>query len=291
MHRAEASNGSAIASNWLLSTDGTKGLEWRPESSGTVSYASNSNDVGNPSAAGASTLVSRADHVHRGVRTVTSNGSNGLFGDVNLQAGTGIALGVAGQSITVTNTGVPGPPGTGGGGGSGALVFLEAHTASASSSLDFTTFISGTYDDYEFHLINIQPATDGANLQVRMGTGGGPTFDTGANYSSTSSEWQAAGGAVGGVESGATSIALTRNGVSSSSHVTLNGRINLYNPAATALYKVINGTWSVFGSGVRISGTVGGDYNSDTAVTAIRFLFSSGNIAAGIIRVYGVSPS
>ena len=46
-----------------------------------------------------STPVSRADHVHMGVRGLSSNGSNTLVGDVNLQAGTGIALGVAAGSV------------------------------------------------------------------------------------------------------------------------------------------------------------------------------------------------
>jgi hypothetical protein len=122
MHRAEASNGTAIASNWILSTDGTKRVKWRPETTGgtpSLSYGSNANDVGNPSAPGASSLVTRADHVHRGVRSITANGSNSLFGNVNLQAGTGIALGVSGQDVTITNTG------SSSGGGSGTNLTIE----------------------------------------------------------------------------------------------------------------------------------------------------------------------
>lgn len=111
MHRAEASNGTAITSNWVVSTDGSKAVTWRPESASALSYASNSNDVASANAPGASSLVSRADHVHRGVRTVTSNTSNSLFGDVNVAAGTGIAIAVSGQTVTLTNTGVPGPAG------------------------------------------------------------------------------------------------------------------------------------------------------------------------------------
>jgi hypothetical protein len=122
MHRAEGSNGTAIASNWILSTDGTKRVKWRPETTGgtpSLSYGSNANDVGNPSAPGASSLVTRADHVHRGVRSITANGSNNLFGNVNLKAGTGIALGVSGQDVTITNTG------SSSGGGSGTNLTIE----------------------------------------------------------------------------------------------------------------------------------------------------------------------
>lgn len=72
---------------------------------GSLSYGSNSNSVSAANAAGASTLVSRADHVHQGVHQLSSNGSNSLFNDVNLVAGTGIALGVSSENITITNTG------------------------------------------------------------------------------------------------------------------------------------------------------------------------------------------
>lgn len=137
MHRAEASNGSAVSSNWILSTDGTKRVRWRPESAGgALSYGSNASDVASASAAGASSLVTRADHVHRGVRTITSNGSNGLFGDVNLVAGSGIALGVVGQNLTVTNTGTGGSGGGGSGGASIAYVGYDAIGATTEAGAD-----------------------------------------------------------------------------------------------------------------------------------------------------------
>lgn len=128
MHKSYSSNGTAIASNWRLSADGLTNVVWSPESAGSVSYGSNSNDVGNASAAGASSLVSRTDHVHRGVHLITSNGSNTLYGDVNLQAGVGMALGVAAQTITLTNTGVPGPAGSGGSGTDNWLIEIDVLT-------------------------------------------------------------------------------------------------------------------------------------------------------------------
>jgi hypothetical protein len=143
MHRAEGSNGTAIASNWILSTDGTKGVHWRPETTGgtpSLSYGSNANDVGDAGAAGASSLVTRADHVHRGVRAISANGSNSLFGNVNLKAGTGIALGVTAQDITITN--ISGGS-SGGGGGSGAPTTAQYFTAAADASLSAEIVIPG----------------------------------------------------------------------------------------------------------------------------------------------------
>lgn len=102
MHKSIGSNGLAIPSNWRLSADGLQNVVWTPESASAVSYGSNVNDIGPANAPGASSLVTRADHVHRGVRTILSNGSNALFGDITIQAGTGVILSVSGNTITVS---------------------------------------------------------------------------------------------------------------------------------------------------------------------------------------------
>ena len=64
------------------------------------------------------------------------------------------------------------------GGGSGALILLEQHTASSSSSLDFTTFISSTYDTYQDRDRQLVPNNGHGELEDRWGTGGGPTAMT-----------------------------------------------------------------------------------------------------------------
>lgn len=78
---------------------------------------------------------------------LTSNGSNSLAPIINLQAGTGIALGVSGQTITVTNTGVPGPAGTTA--FAGARVRNSAAIAINPSAT--LTFDSERYDTNAYH--------------------------------------------------------------------------------------------------------------------------------------------
>jgi hypothetical protein len=94
---------------------------WAVPSGGSSSFGSNSNSVGSANAPGASSSNARADHVHQGVHQLTSNGSNALFENVNVAAGSGIALGVAGQTVTITNTGTS----SGGAGGTGTLTTIE----------------------------------------------------------------------------------------------------------------------------------------------------------------------
>lgn len=124
MHKSVGSNGIAIPSNARLSADGQKNVIWTPFDPGSAvtSFGSNATDITTATAAGASANAAREDHRHRGVRSITANGSNTLFGNVDLQAGTGIAIGVTGQVITLSNIAAGA---SGGGGGSGPTDYVS----------------------------------------------------------------------------------------------------------------------------------------------------------------------
>lgn len=184
-----------------------------------------------------------------------------------------------------------------GAGSSGALVLLEQHTASASATLDFTTCISATYDEYLIELVNLVPATSDVALRMRMGTGGGPTYDTGANYGWGIFIWRAAGTAVTGGETGQSFIGLNYGaggtlGINTSTNYGLSGHVRLFSPGDTTLYKEVEGEVHYLDAEpFRIGATITGSYQSSTAVTAFQFYMSSGNIASGIIRVYGIAKT
>jgi hypothetical protein len=91
----------------VLAPDGAGGVHWTTASASS-SFGSNATDVGNASAGGASSSNSRADHVHRGVHSVSAASSNNLYGDVNVAAGSGIAITVNGQTVTFSSTGPSG---------------------------------------------------------------------------------------------------------------------------------------------------------------------------------------
>ncbi len=179
-------------------------------------------------------------------------------------------------------------------GGGGALVLLEQHTASSSATLDFTTFISSTYDDYLIELVNVIPANNNINFVIRVGTGGGPTYDSGANYGWFERSMRVGGGDVSsGAVSGATSmqIAGVSVGVSNNTLWGVSGNVHLTSPQSTSLNKTFYGQtrWFYDAGADPVMSTCHGTYISTTALTALRFLFGTGNIASGTIRIYGVA--
>jgi hypothetical protein len=186
------------------------------------------------------------------------------------------------------------PAGAGGGGG---LVFLQRQVASASAQLDFTGFITTDYDAYLFIIKSLVMATNHVNLWMRMGTGGGPTIDTGSNYSLDPFVFRNGGSGGGGGGTGLTKITLDypnsdsiENGTAALAGV--QGQVTLYDPSNTSLYKQVDGHVDYLdAAGFRVRNLMRGGYESTTAVTAIRFMASSGNITSGAIDCYGYKNS
>ena len=174
------------------------------------------------------------------------------------------------------------------------LVLLEQHTASASASLDFTTCITSTYDEYQIEIVNVVPATDNVSLYFRVSTDGGSTYDISNLYAESNWGWTNSGSGVSGTAIGAptSQIYVSSSGDTLDNAATygLVGSFKLYSPLSTSLYKLLVGQVALLNnSGFVASLSKVGYYKSTTAVNAFRFIMSSGNIASGTIRVYGVS--
>ena len=193
-----------------------------------------------------------------------------------------------------SSTGATGPTGpTGGGGGAGSFVLVEEHTASSSATLNFTTCISSTYDDYQIEFVAISPATNGDSIGFRMSTNGGSSYDAGANYS-----WSAFGMAFNG--SGANgnltdTAGYVSNGQGSPASTlgTFIGTAHLMDPLkvqnASGETEITATGFGLTSAGQRISFSSYGTYNSSTAVNAFQVLASTGNIASGTVRCYGLA--
>ena len=188
----------------------------------------------------------------------------------------------------------------------GTLILLSTQTASNSATISFTSGLDSTYDAYEFHFINIRPASDNVDFTFNLST------DSGSNYNVTKTTTSfRAFHDEGDVSSDvnyvteddlaqSTSFQLLSGGaggsyMDSTSDEHLSGKLELFNPSSTTYVKhFIARTEYLAGSGATIFSTdtfIAGYGNTTSAVNAIQFKMSSGNIADGIIKLYGVRKS
>lgn len=181
-----------------------------------------------------------------------------------------------------------------GSGGDAGLVLLSTATASASSSLDFTSLIDSTYDEYVFILSAIECATDDVDFYVRTSTDGGSSFDSGASDYSWSYHraLSSSSTAITRSDSNDSRINISNNpgsaGWSNSAGGSLEGVIRLHSPSSTNRTNISFHLTGDSATGETLSAIGGGQRQQGEDVNGVRFLFSSGNITSGNIRMYGV---
>jgi hypothetical protein len=117
---------NSASSNYHFVADSPTSGWWIPhDASGgaSVSYGSNANEVSYANAPGASALVSRADHVHRGV-TSLSHASNTYAGPVILTPGANVAITSPSSGTFAIHSAASGGGGAGSSAGGRQLVAL-----------------------------------------------------------------------------------------------------------------------------------------------------------------------
>lgn len=192
-----------------------------------------------------------------------------------------LAKGSDGQVLTLAS-GLPSWADAGG----GAWEYIGAVTASG-GTVDFTG-LSSSYVVYMFVFADVDPSADAA-LEVLTDGNNGASFDTGASdYGYT---WAKSGSAHdGAAQNTASEIRLTDT-VGGGAGEFVNGIVYCYAPSNSShtmfsWFLTYNNT---SGNQRHIHG--GGKRFSTTAVDAVRFQMSSGNLAGGTIRLYGLVPS
>jgi len=177
----------------------------------------------------------------------------------------------------------------------GAMTLISTATASSSATLSFTD-IDDTYDEYVFKFINIHPATDAQTFQFNLSTDGGSNY----NVTKTSTWFQsfhneADSAASLSYENGydlaqSTSDQPIVYQVGNGNDEQVSGMIQLFNPASTTFVKHFIGRCSsYYYTNGNLCGHFAGYGNTTSAVNAVIFKMSSGNIDSGVIKLYGIS--
>jgi hypothetical protein len=178
----------------------------------------------------------------------------------------------------------------------GGMTLISEQTASSSATISFTSGIDDTYDKYVFKFINIHPATDNVRFQYNGSTDGGSNYNVTktstafyAYHNESDSDTTLAYSAGGDLAQGTgfQDIVLSMgNGADENA----SGEIILYNPSSTTFVKHwISRTASYSYQDYAYDWYTAGYMNTTSAVNAIQFKMTSGNIDSGVIKLYGVS--
>ena len=182
----------------------------------------------------------------------------------------------------------------------GSMTFIKKLTASSSATLSFvdgssSVVLDNTYKEYLFTFKNIHPETDETQFQFNM------SVDSGSNYNvtKTTTYFYAAHSEGDATEftyrapkdlAQSTSFQDLVQGTGADNDQCSTGYLHLFNPSSTTFVKhFIVRTSDYNANNYAIDSYIAGYGNTTSAVDAIQFKMSSGNIDAGDICLYGIA--
>jgi len=176
-----------------------------------------------------------------------------------------------------------------------SLVLLSTQTASSSATIDFTSNIDSTYKEYIFKFIDIHPATNSADFSFQADTGTNTNYNQTMTNTAFVSENQEGGNGFLGYQTSrdqaqGTSFQQIADDIGNENDECCAGTLHLFDPSNTTFVKhFISRLHGYQESNYAQTWFYAGYFNTTTALTRVRFKFSSGNIDAGTIKMYGVS--
>ena len=187
----------------------------------------------------------------------------------------------------------------------GAMTHIKTLTASSSSTLSFVdgssdVVLDSTYPIYVFKLINIHPATNDVAFKFNL------SADTGSNYNVTKTTtnfgaYQAENDSEAALgydtsrdlaQSTAAQGFFSSGALGNGNDESTSGQFTLFNPSSTTFVKHFMSVVNYYNQGnYSINTFVAGYGNTTSAIDAVQFTMSSGNIDSGTIKLYGIKDS
>ena len=166
----------------------------------------------------------------------------------------------------------------------GSWTLVSSTTASNNSHVDFT--FSGSYSIYKITFVNMIGGTDNTNLNHQILIGG--SVQTGSTYAYGNLFVDSNGGNGYNASGDAGSVKMTYAPMGSATNDNTNGEILIFNPSSSirthTAYR-FTGDQKV---GTYLNTNVGGSrWNNGVAWSGFRVLYSSGNIASGVMKLWG----
>jgi len=179
---------------------------------------------------------------------------------------------------------------------SGSMTFISSQTGAASTSIEFTSGLDSTYDEYVFYIVNMRNASnDNETFRFNLSTDGGSNYNVtktttyfdaehGESNSPASLQYQAGHDRAQSTDYQSLTYECGNDADQSSCVV-----LHLFGPASTTYVKhfYATGQYSSYNDESRNS-YVAGYGNTTSAINAIKFEYQVGTMT-GPIYLYGIS--
>ena len=177
----------------------------------------------------------------------------------------------------------------------GALTLITTLTANNSATLTFASGINSTYDKYLFKFIDIHPTHESSfSVNFRDGSTAYDAEKTTTNFRAYNIENDSDRGlgyrTGSDLAQGTGFLPLSNIEVGNDNDQCAVATLELFNPSSTTFVKhflAISNTYQK--DDFTMQHFIGGYGNTTSAVDAVQFKFSSGNIDAGTIKMYGIT--
>jgi len=186
----------------------------------------------------------------------------------------------------------------------GSMIFIKKLTASSSGTLSFVNgssdvVLDSTYKEYLFTFKNIHPATNRVDFQFQASTNGGSSYGVTLTtthfkaYHNENDDSAALPYVTGDDLAQSTSFQDICVYMGNDNEDNNSGTLTLFNPASTTFVKHFMCRTSVnfdndAGDPYAQDQFTAGHFNTTSAINAIQFKCTSGNIDAGDICLYGI---
>ena len=186
---------------------------------------------------------------------------------------------------------------------SGALTHIKTLTASSSSTLSFVhgssdVVLDSTYPIYMFKFINIHPATNSVLFQFNLSTDSGSNYNVAKTTTAFGSQHKeddsstALSYDTGEDLANGTGFQSFLSNIGNLDNESASGEMFLYSPSSTTFVKHFTSRVNHHHSeDISVDCYIAGYGNTTSAINAVQFKMSSGNIDSGKIKLYGIKDS
>ena len=188
----------------------------------------------------------------------------------------------------------------------GSMTLIKTLTASSSSTLSFVNgssdvVLDNTYPVYVFKFINIHPSASRPEFSFNLSTNSGSSYGVTKTSTAFYSQHNEGGGSSLAYDSSSdlaqsTSAQHIAWNLSNDNEASISGNMYLFNPSSTTFVKHFLTELqfqydSSGGDPASYTYRIGGYANTTSAINGIKYLYNSGNIDSGTIKLYGIKDS